>query len=714
MAIIFPKTLRAPMKPYRANYNRVIFFTCFAIVMIVVGIECIQFFTEKKWILEDLHSRLKEHTVSLDMKAQTIRDYTQGLKITAENKIYYQNHKHDYSHHFKDLRQNQDGTYSLDVTSPVVKKDMVGNLTGIGHIDEMSEALQKEIKMALSLNTAFELALKNNPGVVWVYYTSKSQFQNLYPWLPSSNISYYDQIIKRPFFTKGLPQNNPLRKNYWTEIYRDAQDESHLYQKGFVVTNAAPVYDGDQFLGIVAIDLSLSELERLLNNLTLSQGGSILVNEDDQILAMQGFGDNQNKNILTIQDMIPEKIKDQFMTAFRTPQAKVIPLDNYYIYIYQLSAAPWRLVYIVPSWDLLNVALLHAFEDIIIIAFVMILVIGLGYFIVMRDFISPAEKLLIHLERENKGLPPIHQDVPERWKAWFEIISHIFAENRTLLNNLEQRVKSRTQQLQEKNRELEQALQDLKKAQNQIIVQEKLASLGSLTAGIAHEIKNPLNFILNFIDLSLDYLNELKGLNPEEQELVTLILSNIEKVKEHAHRADSIVKSMLFHANSQPGQFENANLNTILDKALELALSGFQTETRGFSVRIQKLYDPELPEIKVSVGDISRVFLNLFNNACFAMAERLKDDPTFKPQLQIETQVLENALEVVVEDNGTGMPQEVIQKIFTPFFTTKDPGKGTGLGLSLSYDIIVQQHHGKLDVTSEVGQFTGFVIQLPL
>ena len=203
-------------------------------------------------------------------------------------------------------------------------------------------------------------------------------------------------------------------------------------------------------------------------------------------------------------------------------------------------------------------------------------------------------------------------------------------------------------------------------------------------------------------------------MNHEEQELVTLILSNIEKVKEHAHRADSIVKSMLFHANSQPGQFEDANLNTILDKALELALSGFQTETRGFSVRIQKLYDPELPEIKVSVGDISRVFLNLFNNACFAMAERLKVDPAFKPQLQIETQVIENALEVVVEDNGTGMPQEVIQKIFTPFFTTKDPGKGTGLGLSLSYDIIVQQHHGKLDVTSEVGQFTRFVIQLPL
>ena len=174
-------------------------------------------------------------------------------------------------------------------------------------------------------------------------------------------------MIKRSFFTKGLPQNNPLRKNYWTEIYRDAQDESHLYQKGFVVTNAAPVYDGDQFLGVVAIDLSLSELERLLNNLTLSQGGSALVNEDDQILAMQGFGDNHNKNILTIQDVIPEKIKDQFMTAFRTPQAKVIPLDNYYIYTYQLSAAPWRLVYIVPSWDLLNVALLHAFEDIIII-----------------------------------------------------------------------------------------------------------------------------------------------------------------------------------------------------------------------------------------------------------------------------------------------------------------------------------------------------------
>ena len=175
----------------------------------------------------------------------------------------------------------------------------------------------------------------------------------------------------------------------------------------------------------------------------------------------------------------------------------------------------------------------------------MILVIGLVCFIVMRDFISPTEQLLIHLQRGNKGLPPIHQDVPEHWEAWFEIISHIFAENRTLLNNLGQRVKSRTQQLQKKNRELEQTTQDLKKAQNPIIVQEKLSRLGLLTAGIAHEIKNPLNFILNSTDFSLDYLNEIKGLNPEEQELATLILSNIEKVKEHPHRADSIVKSIL-------------------------------------------------------------------------------------------------------------------------------------------------------------------------
>jgi signal transduction histidine kinase len=287
-------------------------------------------------------------------------------------------------------------------------------------------------------------------------------------------------------------------------------------------------------------------------------------------------------------------------------------------------------------------------------------------------------------------------------------------ENRTLMADLENRVKLRTKQLQYKNVQLEQTLIDLKKAQNQIIVQEKLASLGALTAGIAHEIKNPLNFIINFTDLSLEYLQELKEKGSNENDLFNLIEQNMVKTREHAERADSIVKGMLAHARGSTGEVTVFSLNSLLDEAIDLAYIGFQGKEDYFAATIIKRFDPSLGEIQGSKQDLIRVFLNIVNNACFSMHEKYKKlGDQYSPELIIRTENKGDNVEIIFEDNGLGMNSKTLKKIFTPFFTTKDSGKGTGLGLSISYDIITHQHHGHIKVESKLNHFCTFTIDLP-
>jgi signal transduction histidine kinase len=282
------------------------------------------------------------------------------------------------------------------------------------------------------------------------------------------------------------------------------------------------------------------------------------------------------------------------------------------------------------------------------------------------------------------------------------------------MEDLENRVKLRTKQLQQKNQQLEKTLNDLKKAQNQIIVQEKLASLGALTAGIAHEIKNPLNFIINFSELSLEYLQELKEKISNKNNLFSQIEQNLIKTREHAERADSIVKGMLAHARGSTGEITTFDLNKLLDEAIELAYVGFQGKTNDFTAKITKDFDQNIKTTQGSEQDLVRVFLNIVNNACFAMDEKQKKlGPGYQPELIVRTQDKRKAIEIRFEDNGSGIKRGLLKKIFNPFFTTKNSSTGTGLGLSLSYDIITHQHHGNITVESKEGDYSIFIIKLP-
>ncbi len=293
-------------------------------------------------------------------------------------------------------------------------------------------------------------------------------------------------------------------------------------------------------------------------------------------------------------------------------------------------------------------------------------------------------------------------------------------------HTLEIKVDERTQELQEKNTTLGATLQKLKATQDQIIAQEKLASLGALTAGVAHEIKNPLNFVNNFAELAVELTEELleeietqkDRLDSDTIEYIEEILQdlgqNVEKINHHGKRADNIVKGMLMHSRATTGERTLTDVNSLLAEYVNLAFHGMRAKDSGFSIAIETDYDDSLEKINIVPQDISRVFLNVANNACYAAYEKKKVvGKEFIPTMQISTKNLGNQLEIRIRDNGNGIPPEVLDKIFNPFFTTKPTGQGTGLGLSISHDIIVQGHQGQLKVETEEGNYTEFIITLP-
>ena len=269
------------------------------------------------------------------------------------------------------------------------------------------------------------------------------------------------------------------------------------------------------------------------------------------------------------------------------------------------------------------------------------------------------------------------------------------------------------------------ALTDLRRAQDRLVQSEKMASLGQLTAGIAHEIKNPLNFVNNFADLSVDLLDELRDavapdaitsqLRAEIDELTATLKGNLEKIAQHGRRADSIVKNMLLHSRTGPSEHRAIDLNTTVEEALNLAYHGARAETPGFNITLEKQLDPKAGTVDLYPQEFIRVMLNLIGNGFYAARNRANQtaDKGFEPTLRLTTRDLGERVEIRVRDNGTGISSSVRDKIFEPFFTTKPAGEGTGLGLSLSYDIVVKQHGGQLTVDSQTDAFTEFVITLP-
>ena len=281
------------------------------------------------------------------------------------------------------------------------------------------------------------------------------------------------------------------------------------------------------------------------------------------------------------------------------------------------------------------------------------------------------------------------------------------------------------EEVQARTRELSDSIEELRTAQGRLIQTEKLASLGQLTAGIAHEIKNPLNFVNNFSSLSGELIDELRDIlehavldektRADIEELADMLKANLDKVVQHGKRADSIVRNMLLHSREGSGEHRFIDINSVVEESLNLAYHGARAEKQGFNITLQKAFDPEAGVVDLYPQEITRVLLNLISNGFYATMKRgaQGDGAAYEPVLSASTKNLGDRVEIRIRDNGTGIPPEVRAKMFNPFFTTKPAGEGTGLGLSLSHDIIVKQHAGTIEVDTKPGSFTEFRIVLP-
>ncbi len=288
--------------------------------------------------------------------------------------------------------------------------------------------------------------------------------------------------------------------------------------------------------------------------------------------------------------------------------------------------------------------------------------------------------------------------------------------------------KQSEEKLRHAKEQAEIALRELTQTQQSLLHAQKMASLGQLTAGVAHEIKNPLNFVKNFAALSVDLFAELRealeaqpetlksGAENEVTEIIDTIGGNLSKIQEHGTRADRIVTSMLAHARGGAGSLQSTSLNALIDESLNLAYHGERAQNHSFNISLDRQFDLNIGELELYRQEMSRVFINLIANGFYATKLRKEKlaEPDYQPTLAVSTKATDDRVEVRIRDNGVGIPASVREKIFEPFFTTKPPGEGTGLGLSLTYDIVVQQHRGQIEVESEENKFTEVIVSLPM
>lgn len=673
--------------------------------------------------------------------------------------------------------------YTLKVTKEIVVRNLKLNaeyLTTntvlriekvLGSIQRVPDNLVKIIGEGGVTDTQMDqmvrMMVENNSEILGAclafrpYYHSRSQkFYSFYYYRNNGKIEFLNLGDEKYnyFYMDWYQIPVELNKPLWSEPYFDAGGANMV-----ISTYSVPVWlmkNGiKEFAGVLTIDISLDWFQKYVNEIKVYQSGyGFMISKTGVLITHPIKNFIMNETIFSIAD-------EQKSKELRKIGRSMINGESSFAEIEYRNAKSGKLSWIsyapvqLNGWSLGIVFPVDEFMAEASHLRTLLLAIGFGGGVILiliivlisRSITSPLRTLTVATEAFAGGnfdieLPSIssHDEIGRLNSAFHSMQAKLtttisdlqetslkLKESNDKLEDysrsLENKVEIRTAELSSKNRELDTAFNHLKAAQTQLIQSEKMASLGQLTAGIAHEIKNPLNFVNNFSELSIELTAELieeidriaDSLDPKDVGYLKGVLSdiagNVKKINEHGKRADSIIRGMLLHSRGKSGEKQPTDLNALLAEYVALGYHGLRATDNTFNIKIESDYDKSIGMVNVVPQDISRVFLNIINNACFSTKqkkEKLKD--SYFPILKVTTQRTTDKIIIRIRDNGNGIPQSILDRIFNPFFTTKPAGSGTGLGLSISYDIIVQEHHGELKVISEEGEFAEFVITIPL
>jgi signal transduction histidine kinase len=528
-------------------------------------------------------------------------------------------------------------------------------------------------------------------------------------------------------------------KPVWSTIYQ-WNDQPEI----FSISSSYPVYDEQRNLvGVIGVDHILSQTNDFLKSLDVSPSGRIFILERNGLVVassseeqayVQINGTYQRLNAAKSQDPLIQAttryLVDRFGTLDQVVHTQLLHFnlegERQFVQVSPWNdryGLDWLVVVAVPASDFMGQINVNTRTTIGLCLLALVLAIAIAIF-TARWVTQPILRLNAAAKAIAKG----------KWDKTVSIqrrdeLGELADSFNEMARQLEESFTTLEQKVEERTHILSQTLEQLKTTQAQIVAQEKMASLGALTAGIAHEIKNPLNFINNFAELSVELTEELveeikRSINCVDEnarsymdELLMDLHQNAQKIHEHGKRADKIVRSMLMHSRGERAERQLTDINALLNESVNLAYHGMRAQHSSFNLAIKLDFD-EIAPMKVVASDMSRVFLNLINNACYATHAKAKQqrnltDASYIPQLTVSTRDLETHVKIYVRDNGLGIAPEIQTKIFEPFFTTKPAGEGTGLGLSMSHKIIVQEHQGKIQVDSEYGHYTEFIITLP-
>ncbi|MCX6283691.1 MAG: cache domain-containing protein [Bacteroidetes bacterium] len=625
-------------------------------------------------------------------------------------------------------------------------------LSELGNEEKMKYLLKQMVESnndIFGAALAFEPYFKSPAEKYYSFYYYRDSYRLKFIHLGSDTYNYFTMDWYQ------IPRE--LGQSQWCEPYFDEGGGNSLMS-----TYSVPLYITEpghkKFIGILTVDVSLQHLQQIVNAIKvyqtgygymISRTGTIVTHKrKEEIMNESIFSIADNKELPQLREIGKKMIKGEKGFA-EIPYKNYVTGKDSWISYAPVPSNGWSVAIIFPVDEFMADAD-SLYRHLVELATAGLFVIFIVILLISRSITGSLRRLTAAVEQFAEGdfnvqLPPIRskdeigrlnntfiymqetlaKTIHDLQKTTDELrVSHeqLAEYNRTL----EQKVDERTSELNAKHLELDAAFNRLKAAQAQLVQSEKMASLGQLTAGIAHEIKNPLNFINNFSELSVELVQEIiaetdkfsASVGEKEADYILSILrdveGNVKKIHDHGKRADSIIRGMLLHSRGKSGERMPTDINALLAEYVNLGYHGMRASDSSFNIKIESDYDPELKQVNVIPQDLSRVFLNMINNACYSTHQKKKEfKDTYFPILKVSTKDLGDKVEIRIWDNGKGMPKAVIEKIFNPFYTTKPAGSGTGLGLSISFDIIVQEHQGKIEVDSKEGEYAEFVITIP-